>query len=83
MQPPSTIPSRDRAVPASAIVGVLASAALLAAWLGVSRIGSLAGAPEKLLFDFVAAFITIFGGMVVSVALVGWLPIRGRRARRG
>jgi len=70
-----------RRIPAIAIVGVMASASLLAAWAVTRWTGILARPAESVLLEFLITFVTTFAALVVAGLVVGLIPLRATRAR--
>ena len=77
------IPYRRHRSPAIALamVGVMASASLLAAWEVTKRTGVTARPAESVLLEFLITFVTTFAAVVVAAWIVGVLPIRAVRRR--
>jgi hypothetical protein len=81
---PHILKSRpQRRTPAAAILGVMASAALITAWAFERRVGGLERPAATLLLEFLMVFVLVFGTLVVSGLVTGVLPLRlGRPPRR-
>ena len=71
-------PRPHRRTPSAAIVGVMASIALLVAWAFERRVPGLERPAATLLLEFLLAFVTMFGTLVVAGFVTGILLL-GRR----